>query len=135
TYNKVRWNMSGIRLSEVYLIIAECYARMGNTAETVKWINALREYRFRSGEVVNVSAKDAAEARQLVIDERRMELIMTINTFFDMKRYTTIPEYRKTLTKTIRGVEYKLEPNSHLYTMPFSIEVMESNPNMIQNSK
>lgn len=135
TYNKVRWNMSGIRLSEVYLIIAECYARMGDANEAVKWINELRKYRFREGDLVTVSAKDAAEARQLVVNERRMELIMTINTFFDMKRYTTIPEYRKTLTKTVRGVEYKLDPNSHLYIMPFSIEAMESNKNLIQNSK
>ena len=135
SYNKVRWNISGIRLSEVYLIIAECYARMGNATEAVKWINDLREYRFREGEVLPVSANDAAGARQLVVNERRMELIMTINTFFDMKRYTVIPEYRKTLTKTIRGKEYKLEPNSHLYIQPFSIEAMESNPNLIQNSK
>lgn len=135
TYNKVKWNSAGIRLSEVYLIIAECYARMGNVSETVNWLNALREYRFRAGEMVPVEAKEAAEARQMVINERRMELILTSNTFFDAKRYTVIPEYRRTLTKTIRDVEYKLEPNSHLYILPFSIEAMESNPNLIQNSK
>ncbi|MGL5318261.1 MAG: RagB/SusD family nutrient uptake outer membrane protein [Bacteroidales bacterium] len=135
TYNKVRWNISGMRLSEVYLIIAECYARMGNASEAVKWINELRQYRFRAGQVVTVSAQNAAEARQLVINERRMELVLSINSFFDMKRYTVIPEYRKTLTKTIRGVEYSLSPDSHMYIMPFSIEAMESNPNLIQNSK
>lgn len=135
TYNCVKWNLGGIRLSEVYLIIAECYARMGDKDNAVKWINELRKYRFYKDQVVDVTAKDAAEARQLVVNERRMELMLTCNTFFDMKRYTVIPEYRKTLTKTFKGKEYKLEPNSHLYIIPFSIEAMESNKNLIQNSK
>ncbi|MGL4327328.1 MAG: RagB/SusD family nutrient uptake outer membrane protein, partial [Tannerellaceae bacterium] len=59
----------------------------------------------------------------------------TNNSFFDMKRYTVIPEYRRALTKVVNGVELTLDPDSHLYVIPFSIEALESNPNLIQNSK
>ena len=135
TWNSIIWNCSGMRYSEVYLIIAECYARLGNIQEAVNTINELRKYRFYSKSVVKVSASTPEEARQIVIDERRIELILTANTFFDMKRYTVIPEYRKTLTKTYEGKEYTLDPDSHLYVMPFSIEALESNPNLVQNSK
>lgn len=135
TYNKVRWNVSGIRLSEVYLILAECYARKGMVQEALDQVNELREYRFRAEDFKPLEAANAAEARQIVVDERRRELMLTNNSFFDMKRYTVIPEYRRTLTKVVNGEQRTLSPDSHLYVIPFSIEALESNPNLIQNSK
>lgn len=135
TYSKVRWNVAGMRLSEVYLILAECYARKGMVKEALDHVNELRQYRFRAEDFEPLEAANAAEARQIVIDERRRELMLTNNSFFDMKRYTVIPEYRRTLTKVVNGVELTLDPDSHLYVIPFSIEALESNPNLIQNSK
>ncbi|MGL5703859.1 MAG: RagB/SusD family nutrient uptake outer membrane protein [Tannerellaceae bacterium] len=135
TYNKVRWNVAGMRLSEVYLILAECYARKGMVQEALDQVNTLRQSRFRAEHFVPLQAKDAAEARQIVVNERRKELMLTNNSFFDMKRYTVIPEYRRTLTKVVNGEERILSPDSHLYVIPFSIEALESNPNLIQNSK
>lgn len=135
TYSKVRWNVAGMRLSEVYLILAECYARKGMVKEALDYVNELRQYRFRAEDFEPLEAANAIEARQIVIDERRRELMLTNNSFFDMKRYTVIPEYRRTLTKVVNGVELSIDPDSHLYVIPFSIEALESNPNLIQNSK
>lgn len=135
TYSKVRWNVAGMRLSEVYLILAECYARKGMVQEALDQVNALRQYRFKAEDFTLLEAANAEEARQIVVDERRRELMLTNNSFFDMKRYTVIPEYRRTLKKVVSGIEYSLDPDSHLYVIPFSIEALESNPNLIQNSK
>lgn len=136
-----RLNESGIRLSEVYLMIAECYARSGNVELTLKYLNDLRkkrlDVRYYKDLVPADVNNDKDKALKYVRNERARELFSSCNSFFDMRRFCT--EFNETLTKTYSDLNgtsqtYTLKPDSHLLTFPFPIKAMQTS-NLIQNSK
>lgn len=135
----IKLNEAGIRLSEVYLMIAECYARQGNVTETVNYLNTLREKRFLNYTPLTAADldNDAAQALAFVRQERRRELVTSYNDFFDMRRFCA--EFGETLTKTYVDSQgethtFTLRPDSHLLTFPFPIQAMQTS-NLTQNSK
>ncbi len=126
------WNPAGIKLSEVYLMAAECYARKGDKENAMKYVNDLRKNRIITKYYADLTATDAADAMKIVREERKRELLFTSNSFFDMRRFCT--EFNETLTREIDGKVYTLKPDSHLLTFPFPVSAMQ-NSNLIQNSK
>ena len=128
----IRWNCGGIKLSEVYLMAAECYARKEDKGNAMKYVNDIRKNRIISKYYADLTANTADEAMQIVRDERKRELLLTCNGFFDMRRFCT--EFNETLTREYDGNTYTLKPESHLLTYPFPIAAMQ-NSNLIQNSK
>lgn len=138
---QVKWNPCGIRLSEVYLMIAECYARKDNPVKAMEYLNILREKRIMTKFYTELQTNDPAEALKWVREERKRELMLTCNGFFDMRRFCT--QFNETLTKnyTYKNTEnvyetktYTLSPQSHLLVFPFPLNAMETS-NLIQNSK
>lgn len=134
-------NESGIRMSEVYLMIAECYARKGNIELTLKYLNDLRKTRFYAKYYKDLVPADVDnnkdKALKYVRQERARELFTSCNSFFDMRRFCT--EFDETLTKTYTDSNggshaYTLKPNSHLLTFPFPVTAIQTT-NLIQNSK
>ena len=139
--SNVRWNTCGMRLSEVYLMIAECYARQNNPGKAMEYLNTLRENRLLEAAYSDLTAADAATALKLVREERKRELVLTCNGFFDMRRFCT--QFNETLTKvyTTKDAQgnpvtktYTLTPQSHLLTFPFPMDAMETS-DLTQNSK
>lgn len=137
----VRWNPCGIRLSEVYLMIAECYARKDNPGKAMEYLNILREKRIMTKFYTELQTNDPAEALKWVREERKRELLLTCNSFFDMRRFCT--QFNETLTKeyTTKDTQgnpvtktYTLSPESHLLVFPFPQNATETS-NLIQNSK
>lgn len=137
----VRLNESGIRLSEVYLMIAECYARKGNVELALKYVNDLRKTRmyakYYQALVPADVDNDKDKALKYVRQERARELFTSCNGFFDMRRFCT--EFNETLTKTYTDMggsshTYTLKPDSHLLTFPFPVKAMQTT-NLVQNSK
>lgn len=136
---QIQLNETGIRLSEVYLMIAECYAREGNIDLALQYLNDLRKLRIMN--YTNLTKEDVnndkEKALQFVREERKRELAMSYNGFFDMRRFCT--EFNETLTKTYVNSKgetqtFTLKPDSHLLTFPFPIAAMQTS-NLIQNSK
>ena len=77
----------------------------------------------------------------LVITERRKELLFGFNRFFDLKRFNTEADYAKTVirkfpivNKTVPQQTYTLKPNSRLYIIPFAQDVMKKNPALTLNT-
>lgn len=137
----MKWNVAGIKLSEVYLMAAECQARKGNVAEAMGYLNDLRKCRIRTKDYVALVASTKEEAMRLVREERKRELLFTVNGFFDMRRFCV--EYNETLTRDLytsnngqlgENKTVTLRPDSHLLTYPFPISAMQ-NSNLVQNSK
>ena len=133
---KVKWNPGGMRLSEVYLMIAECYARKGDKDNAMKYLNDLYRNRVKTG-TPELIASDADEAFKLIREERKRELVLTYNGFFDMRRFCT--EFNETLTKTYVNEAgetkvYTLKPDSPLLVWPFPAKAMETS-DLVQNTK
>lgn len=137
----IQLNESGIRLSEVYLMIAECYARKGNIDLALKYLNDLRKTRFYAKYYKDIVPADVNNNKDEMLtyirQERARELFSSCNRFFDMRRFCT--EFNETLTKTYTDSNgsthtYTLKPDSHLLTFPFPIKAMQTT-NLIQNSK
>lgn len=119
---------------EIYLIAAECEARIGSKDQAMNYINTLRDNRILNSKAL--SAKDNAEALRIVLEERRRELTMVGCTrLIDLKRLNREPEFAKTITHTINGTAYKLEPNSPKYVLPIPPTVLRYNPNMPDNPR
>lgn len=139
--SQILLNTAGIRLSEVYLMIAECYARDGKIDLAMKYLNDLRIKRILPEGYTELTAADVhndkTEALNFIREERKRELVMSYNGFFDMRRYMT--EFNETLTKTYVDANnethtFTLRPDSHLLTFPFPIKAMQTSA-LIQNSK
>ena len=131
----------GMKTSELYLMLAECYAREDKYTNAIETLNTLRKKRIEGDAAVLATPNTRKETMTLVINERRKELPFGYHRFFDLKRLNTEAEYAKTLerrfpivNKTVPQQTYRLAPNSRLYIIPFPLDVMERNPNIRPNT-
>jgi len=131
----------GMKTPEVYLLLAEAYARENKLTDAVNTLNKLREKRITSGTVNLPVPATIKETMHLVIAERRKELLFGFNRFFDLKRFNLESEYAKTtvrifpiVNKTVPQQTYTLKPNSRLYIIPFAQDVLKQNPGLTLNT-
>ncbi len=132
----------GMKTTEVHLMLAECLARENKLAEAVDILNKLRAKRILAGGTVNLAVPATRkETMELVINERRKELILGFNRFFDLKRLNNEPEYAKTIVRKFPIVNqampqqtYTLNPGSRLYIIPFPLSVLRLNPSLTLNT-
>lgn len=119
---------------EIYLIAAECEARIGSKDQAMEYINTLRDYRIVNN--TPISADSNEEALRLVLEERRRELTMNgCMRLIDLKRLNKEPEFAKIITHRANGVDYTLEPNSPKYVLPIPPTVLRYNPDMEDNPR
>lgn len=119
---------------EIYLIAAECEARIGSKDAAINYINKLRDYRIHNN--VALSAPDNKTALRLVLEERRREMpFLGCTRLIDLKRLNREPEFAKTIVHEVDGTEYKLEPNSPKYILPIPLNVLRFNPEMTPNER
>lgn len=119
---------------EMYLIAAECEARIGSKDKAMDYINTLRDHRIIDN--VALTAADNHDALRKVLEERRREMPMLGCTrLIDLKRLNREPEFAKTVVHVAKGKEYRLEPNSPKYVLPIPPNVMRFNPNMTPNER
>ena len=117
---------------EMLLIRAECNARNGEMGKALADINELRRHRIRPESFVElISAdfgNDAEQVLRFVLEERRRELPFTGNRLIDLKRLNKDPRFAKTVTHTVDGVDYTLEPNSRRYMRELWPRATKFNP-------
>ncbi|HKG06001.1 MAG TPA: RagB/SusD family nutrient uptake outer membrane protein, partial [Pedobacter sp.] len=116
---------SGIATDEIYLIRAECNARLGNIDDSMKDINTLLVNRYATGTHVDVSAATSEDALNIVLLERRKELLFRGQRWNDLKRFNR-DGMNIEIVRTINGVHYKLLPNDIRYVMPIPKYVIDA---------
>ena len=117
---------------EMYLIAAECEARIGSKDRAMELINKLRDNRIFDN--VHLTATSNDDALTQVLDERRRELTMLGCTrLIDLKRLNKDPRFAKTITRTAQGKTITLAPNDPKYVLPIPAKVLRFNPNMEPN--
>jgi len=120
---------SGIAVDEIYLIRAECYARLGDVDNAMADLNTLLATRWRKDEengestFMAYTATDQHEAIELILKERRKELLFRGIRWMDLRRLNR--EGRDiSLLRVVNGQEYRLEPNAVQYTFPIPDDVL-----------
>lgn len=124
----------GFTTPEIYLIAAECEARVGSISRTLELLNTLRDKRIRNN--VHYTTKDAPNqtaALRLVLDERRREFALCGPTrLFDLKRLNLDPAFAKEIVHTAEGQTWTLPANDLRYIMPVPQTVLDFKPDMPQ---
>lgn len=120
-------NGGGPSTPEMYYIKAECLARKGELIEAMDVLNKVRETRILPEFYNPLSAATEAQAIEYIRRDKENEYLQTAITFWEMRRFNKEPQYARTLTKEVDGVTYTLKPDSHLWIMPFSEQIM-TNP-------
>jgi starch-binding outer membrane protein, SusD/RagB family len=134
------------RSPEAYLIKAEAEAYLGKEDDARTALNTLREYRYKYGSDYKItsSGKDLVEA---IRDERRKELALEGQRWFDLRRYAVCEKYPESKrlihryyyyqsTISIVKTEYHkfvLQPNDAAYVLPIPQEVIDFNVGMKNN--
>ena len=131
-----------VRLSEMLLMLAECYCHQGHTDKALEQLNLLRRSRIadvvdyteatlppvRSGERIVEDARGRAltPLLQAIFDERRRELYMEGDRWYELKRNGR-PEW----WIINNGLKYTTE--KYMYTAPIYKGDVDLDANMIQN--
>ncbi|HEY1200805.1 MAG TPA: RagB/SusD family nutrient uptake outer membrane protein [Niastella sp.] len=125
----------GPNVPEMMLIKAESEARAGNTAAAVTILNNLRKKRLTTTGYTDLTAADAQTALQLVITERRKELMGTGARWFDQRRLQKDNGFITTVSRPFKGVTYTLAPGSNEYTFAIADKYILLNPEIEQNPR
>lgn len=121
---------NGIATDEIFLIRAECNARLGNLNKAILDVNNLLRNRFKKingvSTYVDVVTSSSKEILNRIVLERRKQLLFRGVSWSDLKRLNLEQEYQVTLKRTIEGKTYTLEPNSKNYVFPLPDDIVQS---------
>ena len=112
----------GVSTNEIYLIRAEANARQGKTTDAMRDLNELLAMRH-TDTFVPLAASSPSHALDLILLERRKELLMRGLRWVDIKRLNK-EGAGITLKRTVEGVEYMLSPNDLRYALPIPEDVI-----------
>ncbi len=122
----------GIVTDEMYLIRAECNVRQNKIVEAFDDLNALLVTRWRVGTFNPLTASSLDEALDIILDERRKELVFRGTRWTDLRRLAAEPQRVVVPERNIGGSNYQLLPNSSMYTLKIPQHVLDYS-NIIQN--
>lgn len=119
SYNESTFSLfTGLAVDEMYLIRAECFARLGDATSAMQDLNALLLKRWSSSaSFVPYTASSSEQALNYVLAERKKELIFRGIRWSDLKRLNKEPARAVTLTRKYLGQTYTLPPNDNRYAL------------------
>lgn len=124
TYNGNRTSLfTGIATDEVFLMRAECEARLNNSEAALNDLNTLMEKRWKAGFFIPFTATTSQEALDLILTERRKELIFRGLRWMDIKRLNK-EGANIILTRLLDGKQYTLPPNDNRYALPLPLDIV-----------
>jgi len=127
------WNASGVKTSQMYLIVAEAEIRKSNFTAAMEALDAIRINRIDPTKyaplkgVVNNKIDAIFRLKQTAHGEN----IYTLHNFINKKRWNQFDDYKQTLSRTIGGKLYELKPDSKLWIFPLPGNAVNLNPNLL----
>ncbi|TCV10437.1 SusD-like starch-binding protein associating with outer membrane [Sphingobacterium alimentarium] len=115
----------GIATDEIYLIKAECSARMGKTDLALKYLNLLLSKRIKKDTFVEVAETDPVKLLHIILLERRKELIARGLRWTDLRRLNQDEKYKETLKRKLGSDIYELLPGGDRYVFKIIKESVE----------
>lgn len=136
SYASLYWEaigFDGLATDEMYLVSAESYARAGNIPDALADLNALLEKRYQTGMFTPVATNDAGQALQIILAERRKELVFRGQRWSDLRRLN-LEGTNITLKRRIDGADYLLPPGDLRWVMLIPLEIITMS-NIPQNPR
>ncbi|CAM4208262.1 SusD family protein [Pedobacter westerhofensis] len=118
---------AGLATDEIYFIRAECEARLNNLTEALTDLNTVMALRFVNGTYTNYTTTDPNQALIKILLERRKELISRGVRWYDLKRLNREASTAVTLSRSLRGQNHTLLPNSNRYVFPIPDDEIAAN--------
>jgi len=124
-------SFGGVATDEIYLIAAECEARLQNKDAALAILDALLVTRWsKTGNLTTYVKKTAADAKvalALVLKERRKELLTRGLRWSDLRRLNEETDQAVTLSRNFQSQTYMLLPKSPKYVFPIPLnEILAS---------
>ena len=129
TYSYSNGVNMGPSVPEMYLVKAECQARLEDPQGAIATINILRENRFASGSGFEIVLGDGESALDYVLRERRMELMGRGFRWFDMKRLFLEDPSVAFNSRTYRGETISFDPEED-FVYPIFSDYIDMNPEL-----
>ncbi len=123
----------GLTLQEIYLMLAECEARVasGTKEQTLAYLDILRDKRIVGNTPLTAATKE--EALEIALDERRREMAFWGQMrFIDLRRLNKDPKFAKDIVHKLDEEIFTLPANDPRYIMPLPYIVREFNPTIPQ---
>lgn len=117
-YSGLVFLFGGLTVSELFLIKSECLARTGQPDEAIDVLNNLLTKRWKTGTYQSLEAGNQDSALQLILQERRKELVGRGLRWSDLRRLNNEVDHDVTLKRALNGKEFSLLPNDKRYVLP-----------------
>jgi len=124
SYSGDKYYFTGLATDEVFLIKAECEARLGDTGAALAALNRLRKHRLSTDQYVALESQDISEVLDLVIAERRKELVMRGTRWEDIRRLNKEERYETALVRQLGDRRIELLPGSDRFIWSLPLEVI-----------
>lgn len=122
-YNNVNGPIVSVATDELYLMAAECNVRLNKIQEGMSYLNNLLVKRWKTGTYIPMIGNSQAEALNIILKERRKELLIRGLRWSDLKRYNR-DGANITLTRTVNGQTYTLLPNDLRYAIAIPEDII-----------
>lgn len=116
---------TGLATDELYLIRAECLARLGQAGPAMATLNVLLEKRWKAGTFTPLEATDGTQALDIILEERRKELAFRSLRWADLRRLNKDSRYAVSLTRELPEGTHTLPPGDTRYVFPLPQRVIE----------
>lgn len=119
----------GMTVPEMLLIRAECLARDGKFQQALDEVNKLLKNRYKTGYFQPLTAINQNDALDIIINERRKELLTRGQRASDLRRLREDSRFAKTITRTVlingEMIKGTLVPMSPKYALPIPQNVID----------
>ncbi|UTA67553.1 RagB/SusD family nutrient uptake outer membrane protein [Emticicia sp. 21SJ11W-3] len=115
---------NGLTVGELMLIKAECQTRLNQVTQAASTLNALLQKRWKADLFAPVVVSDAQKLLDLVLEERRKELVFRGLRWMDLRRLNLEPERAVTIRRLVNNQMYALAPNSARYVFKIPQDVI-----------
>lgn len=123
SFSGMSGSSTGITTDEQYLIRAECYARKGLNDLALGDLNTLLLKRYKKGTFRAYTTESVTDVKNLVLLERRKELVMRNLRWSDLKRLNAEGANIQ-LTRKINGETFELKANDPKYALEIPEDVV-----------
>ncbi|QEC43683.1 RagB/SusD family nutrient uptake outer membrane protein [Pseudobacter ginsenosidimutans] len=125
---------NGIATDELFLLRAEANARLNNISDAMADLNFLLSRRYAAGSFVPLVANTKEEAINMILLERRKELLNRGVRWTDLRRLNQESPYAATIRRVLDGDVFSLQPNDPRYALLIPAKVIQLS-NLNQNPR